>query len=211
MEKTQVVIIGGGATGTGILWDLTLRGVQAILLEKADLANGATGRCHGLLHSGARYAVKDPDAASECIRENTILRKVARACVHETGGLFVHLPQDDAAFVPQWVEGCAKAGIPTERLSRDEVLALEPNLPSDIVEAYTCPDANVAPQVSGQITEIRVVDNQSVHQGDVLYVIDPFDFQVALDTQKIQLRQRAADLQVKKLQSRCNTRVLRSQ
>jgi multidrug resistance efflux pump len=61
--------------------------------------------------------------------------------------------------------------------------------------------ANVAPQVSGEITEIRVVDNQYVHQGDVLYVIDPFDFQVALDTGKAQLRQKAADLQVKRVQS----------
>jgi multidrug resistance efflux pump len=61
--------------------------------------------------------------------------------------------------------------------------------------------ANVAPQVSGQITEIRVVDNQFVHQGEVLYVIDPFDFQVALDTDKAQLRQKAADLQVKRLQA----------
>jgi glycerol-3-phosphate dehydrogenase len=92
MQKTQVVIIGGGATGAGILWDLTLRGVAAVLLEKRDLANGATGRCHGLLHSGARYAVKDPEAASECIRENQILKTTAPACVHDTGGLFVHLP-----------------------------------------------------------------------------------------------------------------------
>jgi RND family efflux transporter MFP subunit len=61
--------------------------------------------------------------------------------------------------------------------------------------------ANVAPQVSGQITEIRVVDNQYVHQGDVLYVIDPFDFQVALDTDNAQLRQKAADLQVKRVQA----------
>ena len=57
--------------------------------------------------------------------------------------------------------------------------------------------ASIAPEVSGQITEVRVVDNQFVHQGDVLYVIDPFDFQVALDTAKAQLRQKAADLQVK--------------
>jgi RND family efflux transporter MFP subunit len=57
--------------------------------------------------------------------------------------------------------------------------------------------ASVAPEVSGQITEVRVVDNQFVHQGDVLYVIDPFDFQVALDTAKAQLHQKAADLQVK--------------
>ena len=61
--------------------------------------------------------------------------------------------------------------------------------------------ASIAPQVSGQITEIRVVDNQYVHQGDVLYVIDPFDFQVTLDTTKAQLRQAAADLQVKRLQA----------
>ena len=40
--------------------------------------------------------------------------------------------------------------------------------------------ASVAPQVSGQITELRVGDNQYVHKGDVLYVIDPFDFEVAL-------------------------------
>jgi RND family efflux transporter MFP subunit len=61
--------------------------------------------------------------------------------------------------------------------------------------------ANVAPQVSGQITELRVVDNQYVHEGDALYVIDPFDFQVALDTAKAQLREKAADLQVKRMQA----------
>jgi RND family efflux transporter MFP subunit len=61
--------------------------------------------------------------------------------------------------------------------------------------------ASIAPQVSGQITEVRVVDNQYVHKGDVLYVIDPFDFQVALDTSKAQLRQKAADLQVKRMQA----------
>ena len=61
--------------------------------------------------------------------------------------------------------------------------------------------ASVAPEVSGQITEVRVVDNQFVHRGDVLYVIDPFDFQVALDTAKAQVEQKAADLQVKRQQA----------
>ena len=61
--------------------------------------------------------------------------------------------------------------------------------------------ASIASQVSGQITEVRVVDNQYVHQGDVLYVINPFDFQVMLDTDKAQLRQKAADLQVKRVQA----------
>src|SRR5258707_1042496 len=61
--------------------------------------------------------------------------------------------------------------------------------------------ASIAPQVSGQITEVRVVDNQYVHKRDVLYVIDPFDFQVSLDSGKPQLRQKAADVQVKRMQA----------
>jgi multidrug resistance efflux pump len=61
--------------------------------------------------------------------------------------------------------------------------------------------ASVAPQVSGQITELRIVDNQFVHKGDVLYVIDPFDFEVALRTNSALLNQKAADLQVKEVQS----------
>ena len=143
MEKTQVVIIGGGATGAGVLWDLTLRGIPAVLLEKKDLANGATGRCHGLLHSGGRYVVKDAEAAKECIGENMVLKKVAAPCIHDTGGLFVHLPGDDPAYVQQWADGCQRIGIPTRDLSRDEALDLEPNLPRDVVKAYTCPDGHV--------------------------------------------------------------------
>jgi len=61
--------------------------------------------------------------------------------------------------------------------------------------------ASVAPQISGQITELRIADNQFVHKGDVLYVIDPFDFEVALRTNTASLKQKAADLQVKEVQS----------
>ncbi|QOG20724.1 MULTISPECIES: biotin/lipoyl-binding protein [Bradyrhizobium] len=58
--------------------------------------------------------------------------------------------------------------------------------------------ANVAPQVAGKIVELRVADNQFVHKGDVLYVIDPFDFEVAVRVGKALVDQRAADLVVKK-------------
>src|SRR6516162_407402 len=61
--------------------------------------------------------------------------------------------------------------------------------------------ASVAPQVSGQVVELKVGDNQYVRRGDVLYVIDPFDYEVALRTGKAQAQQRAADLQVKEVQS----------
>lgn len=143
MEKTQVVIIGGGATGAGILWDLARRGIDAVLLEQGDLANGATGRCHGLLHSGGRYVVKDAAAAQECVAENRILKRIAPHCVHDTGGLFVECAPDDPAFWEQWWQACHKVGLETERLTANEARDLEPNLPDDIVGAFTCPDAHV--------------------------------------------------------------------
>ncbi len=143
MERTQVVIIGGGCTGTGILRDLALRGVPAVLFEKKDLAFGATGRCHGLLHSGARYAVKDAEAARECMEENQILKKIAPSCIEDTGGMFVHLQQDDAEYVKLFVSGCRQAGIPLEELSPAEVHVREPHVTTRITRAYTVPDAHI--------------------------------------------------------------------
>ena len=61
--------------------------------------------------------------------------------------------------------------------------------------------ANVAPQVSGQIVELRVVDNQVVTKGEVLYVIDPFDFRGSVDSAKAMVQSRAANLQVKQTQA----------
>ena len=61
--------------------------------------------------------------------------------------------------------------------------------------------ADVAPQISGQIVEVRISDNQHVHKGDVLYVIEKFDFEVALDNAKANVLNREADLAVKKAQN----------
>ena len=85
-NEFDIIIIGGGATGAGTARDCSLRGMRVLLVERFDFAAGATGRNHGLLHSGARYAVTDRESAAECIKENMILRKIARHCVEENGG-----------------------------------------------------------------------------------------------------------------------------
>jgi len=61
--------------------------------------------------------------------------------------------------------------------------------------------ASVAPEISGKIIGLRIVDNQFVHKGDMLYVIDPFDFDVAVRTNKAMLQQKMADLNVKETRS----------
>ena len=61
--------------------------------------------------------------------------------------------------------------------------------------------ANVAPQINGRIVEVRTYDNQHVHKGDILYVIEKFDFEVALENAKATILSREADLEVKKAQN----------
>ncbi|NNN98333.1 anaerobic glycerol-3-phosphate dehydrogenase subunit A [Vibrio sp. B1-2] len=143
--ETDVVIIGGGATGTGIMRDCALRGIACILLEKDDIASGTTGRNHGLLHSGARYAVTDPESAKECIQENKILKNIARHCVEKTDGLFITLPEDDLAFQSTFIDACAQAGITTEPLSAKEALRLEPHVNPNLVGAIKVPDGTLDP------------------------------------------------------------------
>jgi glycerol-3-phosphate dehydrogenase len=143
--KTQVAIVGGGIAGAGIARDLAQRGIEFILMEKGDLANGASGRNHGYLHSGARYVVNDPPAAKECIQENRILKKIAPGCIEDTGGLFVSLPEDNSTFRDQFLMSCEEIGIPTRCLTPSEALELEPELSPDITGAIQVPDAAIDP------------------------------------------------------------------
>lgn len=143
MLETTVVVIGGGATGMGTLRDLAMRGVPAILLEQGGLAHGTSSRFHGLLHSGARYAVNDPVSAKECIEENIILRRIGKGCVEDTEGFFVLTPLDDPDYVEPWLNGCEKAGIPTAEVPVSEALELEPALAHDIRRVYRVPDGCV--------------------------------------------------------------------
>ncbi len=146
MNQTyDVIIIGGGATGAGIARDCSLRGIKALLLERSDISTGATGRNHGLLHSGARYAVTDHESAVECIRENMILRRIAAHCVEETDGLFITLPEDGLDYQARFVEACCKAGIRADVLDPEEARRLEPAANPALIGAVRVPDGAVDP------------------------------------------------------------------
>ena len=151
----DIIIIGGGATGAGVARDCSLRGIKALLLERSDISTGATGRNHGLLHSGARYAVTDPESAEECIRENMILRKIAAHCVEETDGLFISLPEDDLQYQATFVEACRKAGIRTEILDPEEAKRIEPSVNPTLTGAVRVPDGAVDPF---RLTAANIID-----------------------------------------------------
>ena len=138
--ETEILVIGGGATGTGVAWDAALRGFKTILVEKRDLTHGTTGRYHGLLHSGGRYVVKDPVSARECIAENRILRKTHTHCIEDTGGFFVVTPEDEGEYPDRFVQGCAETGVPCHEISVAEALRREPLLNPRISRVFEVPD-----------------------------------------------------------------------
>lgn len=142
MRETDVVVIGGGATGCGVAWDLALRGLDVVLVEMGDVATGSSGRYHGLLHSGCRYVTSDGKSARECSHEQGVIRRVAPHVVDDTGGLFVLSPSDDEGFVGPWLEGCEAAGIQTGEIGVSEALRREPLLHKGIRRAFEVPDAS---------------------------------------------------------------------
>lgn len=154
-NEYDVIIVGGGITGAGTARDCALRGLNVLLIERHDLATGATGRNHGLLHSGARYAVTDRESAEECIKENIILRKIARHCVEETDGLFLTLPEDDLAYQAKFVDSCQAAGINAEIIDPAEALRMEPSANPDLIGAVRVPDGAVDPF---RLTSANVID-----------------------------------------------------
>ena len=144
-SQAHVVIIGGGATGAGVAHDLALRGLRVTLLERGELTSGTTGRHHGLLHSGARYAVGDKEAGIECIRENQILRRIAPGSFEENGGLFVALTDEDMDYLHPFLDACEACGIPATAYRPEAALQMEPSLNPQVKVAVEVPDATVDP------------------------------------------------------------------
>lgn len=145
MTDTEVIVIGGGATGVGIARDLAMRGLDVTLFERGGLGSGTTGRSHGLLHSGARYATADPDGAAHCIQESRILCDIAGAAVEETGGLFVQLPGDDGGHFEARLEACKNLDIPATELSTEKALDRVPELTGDVEQVFEVPDGVIYP------------------------------------------------------------------
>ena len=144
-KEFDVIIIGGGITGAGTQRDCAMRGLRTLLIERSDIATGATGRNHGLLHSGARYAVNDPESAEECILENRILKRIASHCIDETDGLFITLPEDDLGYQKTFVEACLRAGIDAEIIDPALARRLEPSVNPELIGAVRVPDGSVDP------------------------------------------------------------------
>jgi len=144
------------------------------LVERGEFTSGTTGRHHGLLHSGARYAVNDKESAVECIEENTILRRIAPGSFEENDGLFVGVTDEDMAYLPPFLAGCEDSGIRTQVLQPDQALRLEPMLNPDLRVAVRVPDATM----DAMRMPLRFFATARANGADLLNYVDVTDLLV---------------------------------
>jgi glycerol-3-phosphate dehydrogenase len=143
--KTDVIVIGAGSTGLFVALDLSLRGASVVVLDRQGLARGTTGRFHGLLHSGARYAVGDRRAAEECATESATISRMAGYAVFDSGSYFVAFKGDDDAYVECFRKALKDTNIKGEEVSVSSFLEWEPKINKDAYCAIAVPDKVVDP------------------------------------------------------------------
>src|SRR5512143_2737493 len=73
----DVVVLGGGVNGAGVARDCALRGFSVLLLEKQDLASGASGASSGMIHGGIRYMTSDRNVTALASRDAGYIRRIA--------------------------------------------------------------------------------------------------------------------------------------
>lgn len=135
----DVLVIGGGVTGTGIARDAALRGFRTALVERGDFAAGTSGRSSRLVHGGLRYLEHGAfHLVHESCRERRILLRIAPHLVRPRSFLF---PLFAGGRVPRWQLAAgmwlydalaAFRNVKRHRwLSKRELLRAEPGLRSD--------------------------------------------------------------------------------
>jgi glycerol-3-phosphate dehydrogenase len=98
--ELDLIVIGGGITGAGVLRDAASRGLRAVLLERDDFASGTSGRSSKLVHGGLRYIGEGQlGTTREACRERDRLVRLNPSLVRPYPFLF---PAYDDSKVPLW-------------------------------------------------------------------------------------------------------------
>ncbi|OGO13667.1 MAG: hypothetical protein A2Y93_05150 [Chloroflexi bacterium RBG_13_68_17] len=102
-QPWDLIVIGGGITGAGILREATRAGLRALLLEANDFAAGTSSRSGKLVHGGLRYLRNAQIKLTlDSVRERERLLREGRGLVSPLGQLMVSFSNDR---IPEWVFG----------------------------------------------------------------------------------------------------------
>ncbi len=181
-EVYDLVVIGGGITGAGILLDAALRGLKVLLVEKKDFASGTSSKSTKLIHGGLRY-LKQLEFG--LVRETGLERSIAHANA-------CHLVHPENMFLPivhngtfsKWTASMAisvydfLAKVPSKDrkviIDKDEALEMEPLLDKEKVKSaivyseYRTDDARLT---------LELIKAGRRHTGEAFNYLEASDFE----------------------------------
>jgi glycerol-3-phosphate dehydrogenase len=106
-EEWDLIIVGGGITGAGILREAARAGVKALLVEGGDFGGGTSSRSSKLVHGGFRYLRNAKLRLTyESVRERETLLDQGRGLINPLGFLLANMKGDK---IPGWVFGIGLA------------------------------------------------------------------------------------------------------
>ena len=134
----DVVVVGGGIIGTACAYELARRGASVTLLEKDEIAAGASGRNLGYLDTSkdpalAPLARRTLDRYREIASESPVPFSMDREAI---GTLAVTLDENEVEDLRGWAEAAVAVGVAVERVEPADVRRIEPELAANVVEAY---------------------------------------------------------------------------
>lgn len=101
----DLLVIGGGITGTGIARDAAMRGLTVALVEKDDFASGTSSRSSRLIHGGVRYL--EHGHLRLVFESSAERRRLLRLAPHLVRPLEFTWPVYTGARIPRWKLGTA--------------------------------------------------------------------------------------------------------
>jgi glycerol-3-phosphate dehydrogenase len=151
----DLIVIGGGINGTGIVRDAALRGLKAVMIEQEDIACGATGACSGMIHGGARYLISNRETTKLSSIDSGYIQYIASHLIfripfihpvpknYPNGKLFIE--QFETFFTAYDKFQPYKNGKVHTRLTQKEVAELHPGITEEIIGAVTFDEWGVDP------------------------------------------------------------------
>jgi glycine/D-amino acid oxidase-like deaminating enzyme len=139
-STADVIVIGGGVAGLSTALQLAARGQRVVLLEKAELGSGATGRASGLLGQ----LRSTPEATRLLVDSIALLKQLqkqaGRKVFTESGSVRIAQTEARAAEVRQAIETGRAAGLPVHPIDASEVKRRMPYMNvEDVIAACFCP------------------------------------------------------------------------
>jgi len=129
--SAEVVIIGGGINGCTIAYNLSKENIDAVLLEKGSLANGATGRCGGMIWSNQSGVELSKVAISSGERFAELEQELDADLEYELAdALTLALPGEEEDFRKE-IDLQKSLGVSIEWLEPDEIRKIAPYVDVD--------------------------------------------------------------------------------